>query len=217
MLFRFVKNKKTINVGYSEDEQQRCLVWFDNEKMHTIWQKKEERIESALTEVLNNKNKIQLIRVLEFPYVLQIHQVLMQMSTEQTYNNVIKIIQKQIPLPIDEVLFDFIAEPIEDNDYQQLFIFVVRKEVIDNLQLPKNIILDHEILCFIRGYNFLARKRLEFHNCYEFKNRILKFNNSNSLNTTQNKEIMLTLEQLNLQDIKDPNLFVCAVGAALWN
>lgn len=234
------KNKRLKNkqIGISENRQYRCLVGQLEQIPRVIWQDIQEPFEIGLQQMLtrkgcfsnseaeevskftqpfmdNTKPKFTLIRAVSHHYIWRKRVLLPLVDSEQLiYKQVIQILEQELPLPIEQVYFDFKIKQQMEKQLTQITLFALRKAFADPLLSEYPTILDNETHCYWRGFHYLFPK-LENH---FLKIDSLNFQfNSNGL-TLSEEDNGIDITTLDFPEkILSPHLYLSALGASLWN
>ncbi|QIM63577.1 hypothetical protein A1D29_09900 [Pasteurellaceae bacterium Orientalotternb1] len=234
------KNKRLKNnqFGISENHQYRCLVGQFEQMPQVIWQNIKEPFEIGVQQLLagsecfpsseseevskftrkfvnKTKQKFTLIRAISHHYIWRKRVLLPLVDNKQLiYKQVIQILEQELPLPIEQVYFDFKIKQQTEKQLTQITLFALRKAFADPLLSECPTILDNELHCYWRGFHYLFPK-LENH---FLKIDSLNFQfNSNGL-TISEEDNGIDITTLDFPEkILSPYLYLSALGASLWN
>lgn len=211
------KQKKVPYIGLSENSEYRCFVWSQNTKIEYYFQPKTTDF-SLPPQAGRSPQKITLIRPLPHRYIWR--KVLffpMNYDEQIIYRQIIHILQEELPLSLTEIYFDYKIEKQQDKQHQRLALFAVRKEYARKLLTHYRTILDSELHCYWRGFQyFTTETENKFYQveAFAFKSTLTGID----IIKPQQDKNFIHIDQLNLpEEILDKNLYLAALGASLWN
>ncbi|OOH85466.1 hypothetical protein BMT54_11830 [Pasteurellaceae bacterium 15-036681] len=203
-------------IGISENKQLRCLLSsLNNQSLEVEWQ-------SSHMDLIMNGHASHIIAI-DYRYIWRtVLFVPLHYSKQMCYRQVITILEQNIPLSLNDILFDYHICELPEQQAQRIAIFALRKQYAQPFLNNKNkVIIDCELHCFARGIHYLSQSHLsEFSDhFYKFKQIYFQFKQDDLLiQTTKPHSNILSAEQFQFdQQIQEPELYLCALGASLWN
>lgn len=214
------KRSKKCQIGLCENAEWRCLVWqsAENAQPQVVWQKVNEPLEMALQQAVRSGKNFTIIRPLPHQYLWRKTVYLPELHNPQLiYKQVIQILTQELPLPLNEVYFDFQVEQKRQAQLTQIRLFAVRKHFADQYHFPDATILDCELHCYWRGLAYLFPDLT--HNALKIADLIFAFTQKGlCFSASENHEHIIDINQLPFAEKPiQPALYLCALGASLWN
>lgn len=192
-LFRHSRSPKIPQIGISENADWRCFVWQANQQPESFWQQANEPLQAGLRQLqavgfLQNFAIIRPVpahyiwrKTVALPFISQPHFI---------YKQVIAILKQELPLPLEQVYFDFTAEAIPEQQLIKISLFALRKTFAEQFMTSHSTILDCENHCYARACDYLQLKPPE----------------------------PIDFNQFHFSpEIVDNALYLSALGACLWN
>ncbi|MDH2999042.1 hypothetical protein A1D22_04090 [Pasteurellaceae bacterium LFhippo2] len=209
------KNTQTGQIGISENKQLRYIAFpIHNDYLPKMkWQNvSEPLVKDQYSQIVISTNYQYIWRKIVF--------VPLNYNQQMCYRQVIMTIEQNIPLSLNELFFDFHITAVET--LQRISIFALRKQYVEPyLSYYPNSIIDCELHCFARGINYLNQQNsIECPSAfYKFKDIYFQFKYDELLIQQQKPPSdILSVQRFNLDSqIPDPELYICALGASLWN
>lgn len=214
-----------IILGLSEDEQYYCLVKNDAQKFRLFWQKKSERLETAIQKAIEKDATSEpfiLVRAIPYQYIWRKTIFVSKKLDEiQLHRQVIQILKNEQPLAIELLNFDYQRLRSSNNNLDKITIYALNKNYAESLN-QFNAILDCELHCYIRGIFHLNPQYDNNFPCFSFKQKIIQFTESELLFPQVESEACIHLADIAITDINMPSdnakqLYCLALGASLWN
>ncbi|WGE89619.1 pilus assembly protein PilM [Actinobacillus arthritidis] len=214
------KTTRNCLVGVSENQAYRCFC-FDNEyKRMCYWQSIIENNSFSLPKAVEFPSNPVFVRSVPFQYIWRKY-LFLPIRYDQTmiYRQLLQVLQQELPLSLEEVYFDYQLFPLEKEGLVKVIVYALRKSYAHTLMIRADTILDCELYCFVRGFNALSSSDLAQENrIYALTDRTFRLTGKEIEFNTDLTLANCRLEQLELDDsIKDPFLYVTALGASLWN
>lgn len=209
------KSTKKVRFGLSENERFFCLIKLHEKEIVVEWLTKPCNIcDTSIT------SETVIVRPVPFHYIWRKYLFFPLEYSEQTvYRRIIRILRQELPLPLEDVYFDYVVQPLIEEGVLRVIVHVLRKSYADPLSMNKNTVLDCEIYCFARGFEYLRtdKKTEASFDTYTVKGKSFRFTLS-ALEINGGENIREDFSCLNLpQNVLDPYLYVTALGACLWN
>lgn len=215
----FNKKKPSLQVGLSENEHYYCLVYQQNSVFETIWQPKSLTLEAFLAEqAVKFSEKFTIIRPIPQQFIWLKYLLFPQsLSTAMLYRQLIQILQQELPVPLQDIYFDYHVSMLNEST-QRVALYALKRSYADTHMTSRNTILDCELHCFVRGFHTFSTELEPFNTTFVMNNQAYQFC-ENALNISNEiPEQACTTEQLTLpEDIRCPHLYLTALGASLWN
>lgn len=204
-----------IYYGISENAQYRCVVARQQDQSQLYWQASNTSLPESIRQ---SRNLIYALphhtiwrKVLFFPA---------NTAPTLVYAQIIRFLKQQLPLPLEEVCFDYHIQQVEQR--QRVTLFVLRQQVFRAKSIPPQAILDCEWHCHIRAYHHLLTLPMQSiaTYCYPFQQQFLTWENDGiqSHLTPPPAKTLLYLPPISLSEpLVDMPLYLAALGASLWN
>lgn len=214
---RFLSSHKahSLQIGMSEDEQYRCLVWQENQQINVHWQDKKEPLD--LPQAVGYRTKFVIIRSIPDNYIWKkTLRLPLETNQEIRYKQIIQILKNELPLELEKIYFDYMIETDLVNKSQLIRIYSVRKNYAQQHLTLYPTILDSELFCYLRGITYLNPEYI--HKIENIDDLILKNNTENIQIIDKNTQENL----INLDDFLFPentinkHLYLLALGSTLW-
>ncbi|QLB21114.1 hypothetical protein A6B43_06060 [Vespertiliibacter pulmonis] len=214
---RFLSSHKAraLQIGMSEDEQYRCLIWQENQQINVHWQDKKEPLD--LLQAVGYQTKFVIIRPIPDNYIWKrTLRLPLETNQEARYKQIIQILKNELPIELENIYFDYITETDLVNKSQLIRIYSLRKNYAKQHVTLYPTILDSELFCYLRGIKYLNP---------EYIYKIESIDNLIVNNNTENIQIIdkNTQENLiNLDNFLFPEntinkyLYLLALGSTLW-
>lgn len=209
-------------IGFSENHTYRCFVWenVSENKIEVSWQTKSEDTDFSWLQAIKFPKNSTFVRSVPFQYIWRKY-LFLPLSYNQTmiYSQILQVLRQELPLALEDVYFDYQSFPLPNDGLVRVLIYALRRNYADSLLLQTDTILDCELYCFARGFNHLfAFELAQEDRIYALENKTFRLT-AKALEFNSD----LTLANCNLshlelpESIKDPFLYLTALGACLWN
>lgn len=205
-LFKRTKNNQ-IKLGMSENDEMLCCVSLQDNEPQIYWFDKRLEQEQAVRFAQN----FAIIRAISYSFIWRKYLFLANQSNQDLlYRQIIQVAKQELPISLNEIYLDFYQSTTENN-LAKIILYAIKKSYAEALMVTPQTILDCELYCYVRGY--------------QYQNKITKENIQDRLFSYKNIQFQLKNNQLFIQKkqadkclelIKD-ELYLCALGAALWN
>ncbi|WP_265410928.1 type IV pilus biogenesis protein PilM [Actinobacillus pleuropneumoniae] len=216
----FKKESKNYSIGISENQAYRCFSFEYQEQRETYWQLKTDDNRFTLPQAIECLKNPVFIRSVPFQYIWRKYLFLpINYDQAMIYRQILQVLRQELPLAIEEVYFDYQCFPLPNDNLVRVIIYALRKNYADSLFIQPNTILDCELYCFVRGFNYLSSSELaQQDRIYALENKTFKLTPKGVEFNTDLTQANCHLKQLELPDsITDPVLYLTALGASLWN
>lgn len=236
--------KPLLQYGVSENAEDFCVVQYQQDSVVTFWfDKQKGDLTAQLQEAGLFSQNIPLIRPLNYRFIWRKYVLFASHhSPKQLYKHIIDLLKQYLPLPLEQVYFDYQIKWLAQASGWQVAIFALPKIFADPLLLHSKTYLDCELHCYQRAYHFLTQQPFNNENetAYLIDDKLLQIKPSEMLflpisewvlhqGKYQFKQLFLMKEneftpqncQLFYVELseshKNQNLFLQALGASLWN
>lgn len=222
--FTLLSNKKSsilLKVGIAENNEYYCLVHFQDGQEHVIWQKKPIDLEVLIKQHFQSSVLSHLIRPIPYQYIWRKHYVTANTHSQTAqHKQVLQMIKQELPIPLEEMYFDFTTTEIPNQNVKRVSIYALRKAFADPLIINKQTVLDCELHCWQRGIHSLLNNEQQppkmFN--YVYQNKAFTFKENKLIFCPEIPEDAISLENLCLpSEVIHPEIYVLALGAALWH
>lgn len=213
-MFDASKTQKVHTFGISEDEKSYCVVSFSpfETKPQTFRLAKPLdlnawlALETEKIKAVKKGQKIVAVRPLPHSYLWRKYLVLpRQPHPDHYYRQLIQLFEQQLPLPLQDIYFDYLVEPLPDSPHLVRMIAVaIKQPFADQLMLHSQTILDCELHCIKRAIRYLTQSPCDN---FIYQAKSFKFE-ATALHINR-----LTTPQSEIEDL----LYLTALGAALWH
>ncbi|WP_373766202.1 hypothetical protein [Glaesserella sp.] len=213
-------------IGISENADQFCLVYIKDDKVHSLWQQKPYDYNLFIRQAVRFLPKFTVVRPIPYQYIWRKYLFFPAHYTLPTlYQQVIQCLTQELPIPIEEIYFDYIIEKQPENPVIRVAIHALRKNYAEPLLTHSPTILDCEYYCFLRGFHHLYTEPFEDirQHRYLIGEHVVQFKSDKltvSEKTPQDEDAADIFRFTDLalsNDTPDPFLFISALGACLWN
>lgn len=212
----FSQSTTPLQYGLSENPYYTCLIGCQAQQIcHIEWFEKDANPQIALP------HKSVLITALPFHQIWRKVCFVPKNYPESLYHQkVIQILRQSLPVPLENLQFDYQIQPLEQQIRIAIFAFHQPETIRHSLY--KGAIIDCELHCLIRAIHFLRKLSLTDLTpyCYPIAQRFARFKPDGlQLFDTPPDDV----ECLNITDGElpentlDKGLYLTALGAALWN
>ena len=222
--FTLLLNKKSsipLKVGIAENNEYCCLVHFQDGQEHVIWQKKPIDLEVLIKQHFQSSVLSHLIRPIPYQYIWRKHYVTANTHSQTTqHKQVLQMIKQELPIPLEEMYFDFTTTEIPNQSVKRVSIYALRKAFADPLIINKQTVLDCELHCWQRGIHSLLNNEQQTPKMfnYVYQNKAFTFKENELIFCPEIPEDAISLENLCLpSEVIHPEIYVLALGAALWH
>ncbi len=209
-----------LTIGVAENDDYYCILYFLNGKEKVIWQKKERELLTLLKEQIGEISAVNIVRPIPYHYIWRKYFFMPATPNPTTiYKQILHTLKQELPLAINEIYFDFNHQYLASNQCTRIALYALRKNFAEPLILNKQTILDCELHCWQRAYHFLLaqQNQAKIIKNYYYLGKVFEFKKNELFIHSKVDENTATLAQLNLaENIIDPNLYLLALGAALW-
>ncbi|WP_150539141.1 pilus assembly protein PilM [Actinobacillus vicugnae] len=216
------KSQKPYLVGMSENQHYRCFVVANKQtnSPEAYWQPKEVQSEFSLPQAVEFPANFTLVRTIPFQYIWRKY-LFLPISYHQDfiYRQILQVLRQELPLAIEDVNFDYQLFPLPNDGVVKIVVYALRKNYANSLLVSPNTILDCELYCFIRGFNTLFDSDLaQQQRIYALQDKTVQLTLKSIELGNDITQANCCITQLDLPDsIKDPFLYITALGASLWN
>ncbi|MDG6881972.1 Uncharacterised protein [Phocoenobacter uteri] len=244
MLF---KPKSTYRkVGISHNENYFCAVVKNNQQYDVQWYNKSQfRLSEIFNQLELANKKICKIYAINDRFIWRKYLFFpANYSTEMLYRQMITLLKQELPIAIEDIYFDYQILLQPENNLKKVILYALKKDCQQFENKDKTIILDSEIYCYKRGLTHLFKldeNLNEAENGYVFQDQIIQFKQQEFCQTAiENSEQisdckrlyffenlqkipkikeceLILLPSLDEKTIRDPYLYLTALGATLWN
>ena len=220
---RLFNKKPPLIMGIGENDQYFCLIYEKEGDVHTYWQEKPCRYEELLKHAQKVTKNFIAVRAVPHRYIWRKYLFFpAYYSEEQTHQQVIRYLKQELPLPIEEVFFDYSSELLDTPQALRVSVYALRKDYSEQQIGDTPTVLDCELHCMLRGIHYLDNRpagKLE-ENSYEMGENWVQFKQDELLIQSQpipntNQFSVFGLDYSD--EIYDAEVYVSALGAALWN
>ena len=222
--FTLLSNKKPsilLKVGIAENNEYYCLVHFQDGQEHVIWQKKPIDLEVLIKQHFQSSVLSHLIRPIPYQYIWRKHYVTANTHSQTAqHKQVLQMIKQELPIPLEEMYFDFTTTEIPNQNVKRVSIYALRKAFADPLIINKQTVLDCELHCWQRGIHSLLNNEQQTPKMfnYVYQNKAFTFKENELLLCPEIPEDAISLENLYLpSEVIHPEIYILALGAALWH
>lgn len=200
--------------GLSENDDFYCLVRSPHcgGNIDPIIQPKSVEVAEWLDE-MRDENRHNIMRCVPFDYVWRNYFTLPCRSHAEMHREIVEIIKRELPIPIDDVIFDYSYQNSYDNRHYHVAVYAIRKNLADELQCLPSMTLGCQFFAMFRAYRYFIPG-----SCWH--ERVI----------CQNRQMTLTLNGLITEPIPegetypfnvpypevDPQLYLSALGSSLW-
>lgn len=220
---KLLKNKqKSLFIGVSENQAYRCFVWenVSENKTEIYWQVKAEYNDSSWQQAVKFPKNSTFVRPVPFQYIWRKY-LFLPLSYSQTmiYRQILQVLRQELPLALEDVYFDYQLFPLPNDGLVRVLIYALRRNYADSLLIRPDTILDCELYCFVRGFNYLSTSELpQEDRIYAVKNKTFRLTAKALEFSSDFAQANCNVSRLELADsIQDPFLYITALGASLWN
>ncbi|WP_018652633.1 hypothetical protein [Actinobacillus capsulatus] len=216
------KTQKPLFIGISENQTYRCFVWKDEpeNKTEIYWQAKAEDNDFSWQQAVKFPKNSTFVCSVPFQYVWRKY-IFLPLSHSQTmiYHQILQVLRQELPLVLEEVYFDYQLFPLPNDGLVRVLIYALRRNYANSLLIKSDTILDCELYCFVRGFNYLSISELpQEDRIYALKNKTFRLTAKAIEFSSDLTQANCDLSHLELPgSTKDPFLYVTALGASLWN
>ncbi|VEI46705.1 Tfp pilus assembly protein [Actinobacillus equuli] len=81
-------------------------------------------------------------------------------SQTMIYRQILQVLCRELPIALEEVYFDYQLFPLPNDGLVRVLVYALRRNYADLLLLQTDTILDCELYCFVRGFNYLSNSTL---------------------------------------------------------
>lgn len=218
-LFNF--KKKHHLVGVSENNVSRCLLWHQEQQPVCIWQAQQDNIMEVISQFPFSYRNLQFVQSIPHTYIWRKVLYFPMMESNLLYKHIIDSFKHELPTQLTETYFDYSVEPHLEQNRIKVSLFALRRNYADSLKMPQNTIIDCQLHCYLRGFDYLLPdiQRPIIQNCYEMTTFTFQY---------QQDELQINPESPNMpkyhinelclpKDVLDKELYLSALGASLWS
>ena len=222
-LFQREKSREMVQIGIAENEQYCCMVvQKEGQILDSQWHLTPYKLQNLLLQVVHFSQNFTIIRPLPYQYIWRKYVFLpLDIVEQDIHKQVIYILKQQVPLPIEQIAFDYIWEEQVSAHRIKLVIYAIKKEYIDSLLLDKfSIHLDCELHGYLRAFHYLLPVSQEniFESSYHLDYLSFQFKDDALIIDPKESLYKYIINQINFSgDILDTHLYLKALGASLWN
>ncbi|WGE86763.1 pilus assembly protein PilM [Actinobacillus equuli subsp. haemolyticus] len=220
---KLLKNtQKPSLIGVSENQAYRCFVWENvpENKTEISWQVKAEDNDFSWQQAVKFPENSTFVRSIPFQYIWRKY-LFLPLSYSQTmiYRQIVQVLCRELPIALEEVYFDYQLFPLPNDGLVRVLVYALRRNYADLLLLQTDTILDCELYCFVRGFNYLSNSTLaQEDKVYTLENKTFRLTAKALEFSSDLTQANCDLSHLELPgSTKDPFLYVTALGASLWN
>ncbi|WP_303818423.1 hypothetical protein [Actinobacillus minor] len=222
--FTLFLNKKSsipLKVGIAENNEYCCLVHFQHGQEHVIWQKKPIDLTTFIKQQFQPHTLSHLIRPIPYQYIWRKYYVTANTHSQTAqHKQVLQMIKQELPIPLEEMYFDFTTTEIPNQNVKRISIYALRKAFADPLIVNKQTVLDCELHCWQRGIHALLNNEQQNQKMfnYVYQNKAFTFKENELIFCPEMPEDAISLDSLCLpSEVIYPEIYVLALGAALWH
>lgn len=222
MRFLHTKPKELPRLGLSESDSHYCLVgWREGEEVK-CWQEEKngrsvaEFLQQAVGYTPKTAKYYHLIRAVPYRFVWRKSCVLnVEFSPLAIYRQVVEILRQELPVPLEEVRFDYHYRATEDPHLWKVRIYALRRSYGDMLRFDEKTVLDCDLDCQLRARTMLG---LEEGDGFVFDEQWAHYD-GDLVQLEKATEQQLAEEEFFYDlpvNVNDITLYLTAFGAALW-
>ncbi len=214
------KESENCLVGVSENQTYRCFSFEYRHQRKIYWQKIAENNQFSLPQAVEFPKNSIFIRSVPFQYIWRKYLFLpISYDHAMIYRQLLQVLRQELPISLEELYFDYQIFPLADERLIRVIVYALRKNYADSLLIQSDTILDCQLYCFVRGFNYLSTLELpQEDRIYALEDKTFKLTTKGIEFNTDLTQANCDLSKLELPNsIKDPFLYLSALGASLWN
>lgn len=219
-LLAFLMDDRTY-LGLSEDSDYYLLTNVDEiGAVAQWWQKKSEgSVEDFLQKSVGfnqeTASKFRLIRTIPYQSIWRKNYIIYaQPNSKALHQQVIRLLKQDMPLPLEDIFFDYNYNILESGRMWQITLFAIRKDYADSLKITEDTVLDCELECQKRARIFLG---MPPDSGFVFDNKWINWGATGiEITPATAEQLALPYNFILPPDDDYLELYLSAVGAALW-